>query len=175
MLALHTAVGQEAAPLPRSVIWSVCPVHCVLLGLILKTRFSSSIVHFSAMPGPTSAVLQALFMHFNCSEGWPPRLGGSISALNAILTIWYIPNISPKFGGDQSGYCCWGDGTKFAPRNCIFREWILEARCREDRWSSGLLAWALAGIFIHSWFGLGMEVSCNSDCKGRMALGTLQF
>ena len=51
----------------------------------------------------------------------------------------------------------------------------MEARCREDHWSSGLLAWAMAGIFLHSWFGLGMGVSCNSDCRGRAALGTLKF
>ena len=51
----------------------------------------------------------------------------------------------------------------------------MEARCQEDNWSSGLLAWALVGIFVHNWFSLGMGVSCNRDCKGRMALGTLQF
>lgn len=156
MLALHAAIGQEAAPSPRSVIWSFCPVECSS-GSDLENQ-----VFLIRCPLQCHAKLPRLVPLRRSSRlclSTSAALKGGLhvlgvllgsSGLNVVPTVRYIPNISPKFGGNQSGCCCWGM-VRILPPETVFLE--------SGSWRQGV--GRITGP-LGCWLGLWLESSSTA-------------
>ena len=72
------------------------------------------------------------------------------SGLNVVPTVRYIPNISPKFGGNQSGCCCWGM-VRILPPETVFLE--------SGSWRQGV--GRITGP-LGCWLGLWLESSSTA-------------